>query len=149
MPETGLDHVPKQALELIDLLIDFRSDFASKFVYKWMELPRAVRKEYSYNGAIRCRNSSDPHHYHCPIEKQAYFDPTNWVYAVTLRLMMPKLVQEVEWNNETKGDIFESILGCHYLVANGLMAGRVDSLKNQRHRQCYFRSVCVAHMGPM
>jgi len=44
-------------------------------------------------------------------------------------LMMPKMMQEVEWNNETKGDIFESILGCHYLVANGLMTDDVDSLK--------------------
>ena len=113
------------------------------------EPPRVVRKEYSYSGAVRCRDPSDPQHYHCPIGKQAYFDPSNWVYAMALRLMMPKLVQEVEWNNETKGDIFESILGCHYLVANGLMTGRVDSLENQRHRQCYFRSVCVAHMATM
>ena len=127
MPETGLDHVPKEALELIELLIDFRSDVASKFVYKWMELPRRVRKEYSYNGAIRCRGSSDPKHYYCPIEKQDYFDPSNWVYAVTMRLMVPKMMQEVEWNNETKGDIFESILGCHYLVANGFVSDDVVS----------------------
>ena len=82
MPETGLTHVPKQALELIDLLIDFRSEFASIFVYKWIELPRAIRKEYSYSGVVRCRDSSDPQHYHCTFEKQAYFDPSNWVYAM-------------------------------------------------------------------
>ena len=128
IPESGQTHVPKEALELIDLLVNFRSDFASKFVCKWMDLPRNVRKEYSYNGAIRCRCSSDPHHYHCPIEKQNYFDPTNWVYAVTMRLMMPKMMQEVQWNNETKGDIFESILGCHYLVANGFVGDDVGSL---------------------
>ena len=115
-----------------------------------MELPRAVRREYSYSGAVRCRDSSDPQHYHGPIEKEGYFDPSNWAYTMALRLMMPKLVQEVEWNNEAKGDIFESILSCHYLVANGLlMAGRVGSMKNQRHRQCYVRSVCVAHMAIM
>ena len=93
-----------------------------------MELPRAIRQEYSYSGAVRCRYSSDPQHYHCTFEKQAYFDPSNWVYAMALRLITPKLVQEVEWNNETKGDIVESILGCHYLVSNGLMIGIVDSL---------------------
>ena len=129
MPETGLDHVPKEALELIELLIDFRSDFSSTFVYKWMEVPRVARKEYSYNGAVRCRGPSDPIHYICPIDNQNYFDPSNWVYAVTMRLMMPKMMQEVEWNNETKGDIFESILGCGYLVANGFLTDDADSLK--------------------
>ena len=129
MPESGLAHVPTEATELIELLLHFRSDFSSKFVYAWMELPRSVRKEYSYNGAIRCRGSSDPHHYHCPINDQNYFDPSNWVYAVTMRLMMPKMMQEVQWNNETKGDIFESILGCHYLVANGFLKDDIDSLK--------------------
>jgi len=38
-------------------------------------------------------------------------------------------MNEVQWNDETKGDIFESILGCHYLVANGLMSDDVGSLK--------------------
>jgi hypothetical protein len=69
MPETGLTHVPKQALELIELLIDFRSEFASRFVFKWMDLPRAVRQEYSYCVAIRCRDSSDPQHYHCTFKR--------------------------------------------------------------------------------
>ena len=46
-----------------------------------------------------------------------------------MRLMMPKMMKEVNWNNETKGDIFESILGCHYLVANGLVKEPVDALE--------------------
>ena len=129
MPETGLDHVPKEALELIELLVDFKSEFSSTFVYKWMELPRLVRKDFSYNGAVRCRGSTDPVHYHCRIGNQNYFDPSNWVYAVAMRLMMPRMMNEVQWNDETKGDIFESILGCHYLVANGLMSDDVGSLK--------------------
>ena len=84
-----------------------------------MELPRRVRKDFSYNGAIKQRLFGDPKHYFCPIDKVHYFDPSNWVYAVTMRLMMPKTMQEVAWNTETKGDIFESILGCHYLVSHG------------------------------
>ena len=129
MPDNGLDHVPSDALELIELLINFKADFSSKFVYAWMELPHVVRKEYSYNGAIRCRRPSDPCHYQCPIEKERYFDPTNFVYAITMLLMMPNMMQEVNWNNETKGDIFESIMGCAYLVHNGLMTHDVDALK--------------------
>ena len=129
MPETCPDHVPKEALDLIELLIHFRSDMCSSFVYKWMELPRRVRKEYSYNGAIKCRDFSDPKHDFCQIERQHYFDPTNWVYALTMRLMMPKMMKEVNWNNETKGDIFESILGCHYLVAHGLVKEPVGAFE--------------------
>ena len=127
MPRSAA-HTPKEALELIELLTHFRSDNCSKFVYKWMELPRAVRKEYSYIGAIKCRMDSDPNHYFCPINIESYFDPSNWVYAVTMRLMMPKMMQEVEWSNETKGDIFESILGLNYLVANGLVVHYEGSL---------------------
>ena len=72
MPGSCPDHVPKEALDLIELLIHFRSDMCSNFVYKWMELPRRVRKEYSYNGAIKCRwGFDDPKHYLCPNEKQS------------------------------------------------------------------------------
>ena len=93
-----------------------------------MELPKAARKEYSHSGAIKCRVPSDPRHYTCPIHNESYFDPSNWVYAVTMRLMMPKMMLEVGWNKGTKGDIFESILGLHYLVANGLVKGYVGAL---------------------
>ena len=101
MPETSPD-VPKEAFDLIELLIHFRSDTCSNFVYKWMELPRGVRKEYSYHGAIKCRWAADPKHYTCPRANQSYFDPSNWVYAVAMRLMMPKMMKEVEWNIDTK-----------------------------------------------
>ena len=118
MPSTP--NVPTEALELIELLTHFKADTCTVFVYKWMELPRALRKEYSYSGAIRCRCDTDPQHYRCPRKKDCYFDPTNWVYALTMRLMMPNLMKEVDWNMETIGDIFESILGLHYMVDNGL-----------------------------
>jgi len=45
-----------------------------------------------------------------------------------MRLMMPNMMQEVNWNKETKGDIFESLLGCHYLLANGFVKGYVGAL---------------------
>ena len=128
MPESYPDHVPKEAVDLIELLLHFKPDVCSTFVYKWMELPRRLRKEYSYNGAIKCRGPGDPKHYVCPITNQTYYDPSNWVYAVTMRLMLPKMMQEVDWNNETKGDIFEGILGCNYLVANGLVEAPVGAV---------------------
>ena len=116
-------------MQIIDLLVHFRSHMCSEFVYRWMELPRKVRKVYSYNGAIRCRDDSDPKHYFCQVDKQSYFDPTNWVYALTMRLMMPHMMKDIEWNNETKGDIFESILGCNYLVSHGFLKEPLTSLE--------------------
>ena len=130
MPSTPPD-VPKEALDLIELLVHFKAGIFSQFVYKWMELPFRVRKMLSYNGAIKCRDPEDPKHYFCQFTKQTYFDPTNWVYAVTMRLMLPKMVQEVSWNNETKGDIFEAMLGLNYLVANGLVNQHVGALTSK------------------
>merc|ERR1712023_130699 len=37
----------------------------------------------------------------------------------------------INWNNETKGDIFESILGCQYLVSHGFLKKPMTSL--ERH----------------
>ena len=117
-------------MTLIELLVDFRADKCSQFVYNWMGLPPAVRKYYSYSGAMKCRVDTDPKHYLCPIKNERYFDPSNWVYAVTMRLMMPRMMKEVEWTNETKGEIFESIMGLNYLVANGLVVHYEGALSN-------------------
>ena len=124
-----VEKIPEEAHQLIELLLHFKSHMCSEFIYQWMELPRKVRKLYSYNGAIRCQDDSDPRHYFCKIDDQHYFDPTNWVYALAMRIMMPELMKEVHWNNETKGDIFESILGCNYLVSHGFLKQPLTSLE--------------------
>ena len=126
-----VEHVPKEAHQLIELLLHFKSHKCSDFIYQWMGLPRKVRKLYSYNGAIRCQDNSDPRHYFCKIDDQHYFDPTNWVYALAMRMMMPQMMKDINWNNETKGDIFESILGCQYLVSHGFLKQPMTSL--ERH----------------
>ena len=129
---TTVEKIPEEAHQLVELLLYFKSDKCSAFLYQWMDLPRRTRKLYSYNGAIRCQDNSDPRHYHCKIDDQHYFDPTNWVYALAMRIMMPEMMKEVHWNNETKGDIFESILGCNYLVSHGFTASskrRLTSLE--------------------
>lgn len=59
-------------------------------------------------------HEGDQCHYFCPITQQRYFDPGNYVYALALDLMCPRLMSEVTWNTETKGDICEGILGAHY-----------------------------------
>ena len=122
MPEAA-DHVPVEALELIELMTGFNTEKCSKFVAAWMDLPYKERKAWSHSGAVQCRNATDPVHYHCHLDGRTYFDPGNWIYAVSLSLMCPELMACVNWNYETKGDICESIMGCHYEVEHGLVTG--------------------------
>ena len=136
MPEAA-DHVPVEALELIELMIGFNTDRASKFVEAWMDLPHEVRKAWSHNGAVQCRNATDPAHYHCHLDGRTYFDPGNWIYAVSLSLMCPELMAYVNWNYETKGDICESIMGCHYMVEHGLVTGATGESLEFPHLQKY------------
>ena len=108
MPE-ATDHVPVEALELIELMTGFATEKFSKFVEAWIDLPYNERKAWSHRGAVQCRNATDPVHYHCHLDGRTYFDPGNWIYAVSLSLMCPELMACVNWNYETKGDICESI----------------------------------------
>ena len=87
-----MEKIPEEANQLIELLLHFKSHMCSELIYRWMELPRKVRKLYSYSGAIRCQDDSDPKHYFCDKSQQHYFDPTNWVYALAMRMMLPQMM---------------------------------------------------------
>ena len=133
-PEVA-DHVPVEALELIELMTGFDTERASRFVGAWMELPYKVRKAWSHSGAVRCRDATDPVHYHCPIDGATYFDPGNWLYACTLSLMCPELMPHVNWNCETKGDICEAIMGLQYDTDHGLVPGATGDSPEFPHLQ--------------
>ena len=135
-PEVA-DHVPVQALELIELMTGFDTERASRSVRAWMELPYKVRKAWSHSGAVRCRDATDPVHYHCPIDGRTYFDPGNWLYAVTFSLICLELMAHVDWNYETKGDICESIMGCQDEVEHGLVTGATGESLEFPHLQKY------------
>ena len=75
----------------------------------------AYRKMLSYSGAVRSRIPTDPVHYVDPSTQEKYFDPTNWVYGLLLRLLAPGLEKQ-NWNDETRGDIMEAFLGCHHVL---------------------------------
>ena len=68
----------------------------------------------SYSGAV-CSRQGDPVHYHCPVSRQNYFDPSNWIYKSALRLLAPELA-DLPWNDETRGDICESIMGFAFIA---------------------------------
>ena len=135
-PEVA-DHVPPEALELIELMTGFDTERASRSVRAWMELPYKVRKAWSHSGAVRCRDATDPVHYHCPIDGATYFDPGNWLYACTLSLMCPELMPHVNWNCETKGDICEAIMGLHYDIEHGLVTRATGESPEFPHLQKY------------
>ena len=50
----------------------------------------------------------------CPETGDHYFDPGNYIYALVFNMLFPQLVDKYDWNQETKGDIFESYLGLAY-----------------------------------
>ena len=99
-----------------------------QFMEQWIsEVPHASRKDWSHFGALRRQNSSDPRSSDggAPQEAQ-YFDPGNWHYATSMRLLWPS---HSIWNQETVGDIVESLLGLQYLLAHGM----VQHLQNSPH----------------
>jgi len=119
MPDLDLADVPEEALWLAEACTRFSTDAFGNFVSAWMQLPKRTRKLYSHSGAVQALSEEDPVHYTCPHEHIRYFDPTNWIYAQTLQVMCPALMSEVQWNNETKGDTCESIMGMHYVWRHG------------------------------
>ena len=78
-------------------------------IISWMTLPHSVRKQYSYDGAIKTRPGC-PVHFKDHNTGISYFDPTNRVYQIGFDFLFPELATQ-PWNVETKGDIVESILG--------------------------------------
>ena len=88
----------------------FRFDAFARFVDQWMPMPRVCRKSLSYCGAIRATIGT-PTHYKCTILGKNYFDPGNYCYSVAFDILYGKASP---WNMETKGDIFEGMLGYHW-----------------------------------
>lgn len=92
---------------------DGRTTF-KRWVFHWVgSAPQRIRKEMSYDGALRCRRPLDPIHYVEPLTRLAYFDPTNEVYSRALLLMCPELSDH--FNENSLGDIVEAwlALGFH------------------------------------
>ena len=68
---------------------------------EWMEMPSYVRKELSYNGAVRRG------FYHGSL---SYYDAGNAVYGFAMRLMWPTFDFHHQYNDDMLGDTFEGIL---------------------------------------
>ena len=91
---------------------------------KYMKMPHDTRKQLSYLGAIRLRDADKPlasraHHETTGKDPSSawaahYFDPSNFVYLLAMRMMWPEFLQSYDLNENTVGDIFEGILGLGY-----------------------------------
>ena len=103
-----------------------------------MEQPRAVRKELSYSGALRS-SLGDPVHYVCPYTRQGYFDPSNMIYSMAMCFLAPQLSNR-GWNIETRGDIFESLIGYSYKLAHKECADALQ-VGPQAHRVSFIIEV--------
>ena len=104
-------------------------DHIRLFVEAWVSSEYYPRKRLSHYGAIRrsiltqhgCKISSSTELGRTPwgqkckyIDPDHYFDPGNWHYKMCFVL----LFGDVPWNENTVGDILESILGTRYLIEN-------------------------------
>ena len=56
------------------------------------------------------RQQGDPISWVCPQTHQRFFDPGNGFYACLFDHLWPRLRSE-NWNDQTKGDVFEAIFG--------------------------------------
>ena len=89
-----------------------------EFMIYWMqEMGRTIRKLLSHNGALRYRQGMDGFlsgkgDWTDPISRQRYFDPGNDIYSRAFQLAFPDIAERTSenWNAETHGDIFESLL---------------------------------------
>ena len=109
----------------------FRFEEFARFVDQWMTMPRVCRKSLSYVGAIRTTIDT-PTHYHCALLGQNYFDPGNYCYSVAFDILYGKMSP---WNMETKGDIFEGMLGYHWQWEVKVLDGSAADIQIHRASQ--------------
>ena len=85
------------------------------------------RKYWSYFGALKRGEAeapraeeivqwspANPKH----LDIKDYFDPGNWLYTVAMKVLFRQVLVENGWNEETVGDIVESLLGIQFLKRN-------------------------------
>ena len=125
------------------------------FLVQYMtDLSPYYRKILSYSGALYCRDDTDPVHWNCPKAQVRFFDPGNWVYYVAFLSIFDELLRHYGWNQETCGDIFESLLGLVYVCSQSTFHDpyRSDSPQGKLEQwiQVYVYAVCRLYsLNPM
>jgi hypothetical protein len=100
----------------------------------WVWSPHGPRKIWSYYGALSRERKDDP----CglvsvcgarwdpsnpkSLDPNLFYDPSNSHYKLCMELLFPGALRA--WNQETVGDIVESLLGLQYLIENDMMGAR-------------------------
>jgi hypothetical protein len=76
---------------------DGPTQIMQEFISDWMQrLLRRVCKELSHRGCLNIDGGK--------------YDPGNWIYYLGRKFLLPELLACENWNNETVGDIWESLL---------------------------------------
>jgi hypothetical protein len=108
---------PPEALALLNIASMAIHRKFEDFFDRWMDQSAPVRKFLSYSGALRSAHG-DPVHYTCPHTGENYFDPSNMIYSTALCFLAPGLMASRNWNQETRGDICEGLMGNYYELIN-------------------------------
>ena len=90
--------------------------FGNWLQHAYMTVPREQRKIASHHGAIIC-DPGQAAHWVSPCG-YCFHDPGNKVYAAALDLLVDDACKR-HWNQETKGDIIEGVLGLYYNIRVG------------------------------
>ena len=103
------------------------------FLMQYMtHLGHDYRKSLSHSGALYCRDDTDPVHWNCRDTQVRYFDPGNYVYYIAFLSIFEELLRHNGWNQQTCGDIFESLLGLVYLRSQSTLHDPYSSNSPQR-----------------
>ena len=153
-PEDALDQVRVLKKRYHHCAQQGWSDQLEKFFEEWVsKVPKYNRKYWSYFGALSRLDTDDPRGSTAVaiarwadtnrkwLSCETYFDPGNWHYSICMRLLWPRLGSQGNWNDETIGDIVESLLGMQYLIAHRPNELKVrhfpDYLVKFLHDWCY------------
>ena len=101
--------------ELVNWVGKCNSRKMCSLINDWMRMERETRKFLSHFGAVEKTDPKHPCHYHCELSGKEYFDPGNWCYSLVFDIITGQsLNKDINWNQETKGDIIEGLLGYHW-----------------------------------
>ena len=149
----GRDHWTTEIARLEDFMLSggLRARFHD-FFEAWLELPKSVRKEYSYYGGIRTRLRDSAQLTFRPSTEyrtEDYFDPGNHIYSYAFKSLWPQVAAERGLGIVSIGDILESVLGFQWRYHGRTSEGWLSAAKwIDAYVYAVYRHVCCLDFCP-
>ena len=103
----------------------------AEYLRKWLvhsiqNESEAERRKKSHCGAVKSRRKADQCHW--TDIKGRYFDVGNRNYALALTMLLPDLVTEWGWNDNSKGNLVEMLLAQHWEENGSVGAAAIEAI---------------------